>query len=104
MRPDKQLLLDEIKEKIDGSKAFVLARYGKLDPNTSSNFRQTLGKSGGSFEVVRKRILLKAAASSGITLDKAILDGHIGVVFAPTDPVATTKAFIQFSKENEDLF
>ncbi len=104
MRPEKQLLLDEIAEKINGSKAFVLTRYGKLEPNISSHFRQALGKAGGSFEVVRKRILIKAAQSAGISLDEALLQGHVGIVFAEEDPVQTTKAFFQFSKENEDLF
>jgi large subunit ribosomal protein L10 len=104
MRPEKQLLLDEIKQKIDSSKAFVLTSYKRLEPNVSANFRQTLGKSGGSFEVVRKRILLKAAQASGVSLDKELLSGHIGVVFAEDDAVQTTKAFFQFSKDHEDLF
>ena len=104
MRPEKQLLLDEIKQKMDGSKAFVLTSYKQLNPNVSSKFRQTLGKSKGSFEVVRKRILLKAAQAAGVTLDASLLEGHIGVVFAEDDAVETTKAFFQFTEENADLF
>jgi large subunit ribosomal protein L10 len=104
MRPEKQLLLDEIAEKINSSKAFVLTRYGRLEPNISSHFRQALTRAGGSFEVVRKRILVKAAQTAGITLTEDFLQGHVGIVFAETDPVQTTKAFFQFSKENENLF
>ncbi len=104
MRPEKQLLLDEIKQKLDGAKAFVLTRYTNLEPNISASFRQTLGKSGGSFEVVRKRIFLKAAQAAGIALDQKLLEGHIGIVFADVDAVQTTKAFFQFSGENENLF
>ncbi len=103
MRPEKQLLLDEIAEKINGSKAFVLTSYGKLEPNISSHFRQTLGKAGGSFEVVRKRILVKAAQSAGISLEEEMLKGHVGIVFAESDPVQATKALFQFNKENENL-
>ncbi len=104
MRPEKQLLLDEIKQKIDGAKAFVLTRYMRLEPNVSANFRQTLGKSGGSFEVVRKRIFIKAAQAAGVTLDEKLLEGHIGIVFADADAIQTTKAFFAFSKEHENLF
>lgn len=104
MRPEKQLLLDEIKQKIDNSKAFVLTQYQRLSPNLSASFRQTLGKSGGSYEVVRKRILIKAAKAAGLSLDEDLLKGHIGVVFADEDVVQSTKAFFQFSKENEGLF
>ncbi|MBI2743493.1 MAG: 50S ribosomal protein L10 [Chlamydiales bacterium] len=104
MRPEKQLLLDEIKQKIDSSKAFVLTKYSRLSPNVSAHFRQSLGKSGGSFEVVRKRILIKAAQAAGISLDGETLKGHIGVVFADADVVQTTKAFYEFSKENAEVF
>ncbi len=104
MRPDKQLLLDEIKQKIHGSKAFVLTSYKQLSPNLSANFRQTLMGAKGSFEVVKKRILLKAAQASGISLDENSLAGHIGVVFAEEDAITTTKSFFQFNAENENLF
>jgi large subunit ribosomal protein L10 len=104
MRPEKQLLLDEIKQKIDGSKAFVLTKYQRLNPNMAANFRSLVSKSGGSFEVVRKRILIKAAQASGVTLTEDVLEGHVGVVFADKDAVQTTKIIFQFSKENEDVF
>ena len=102
--PEKQLLLDEIKEFIDQSAAIVITRYQKLDPNAAANFRMTLGKSGGVFEVVRKRIFMKAAQAAGIEFQKDALEGHIGVVFALKDPVQVTKALYQFSKENEEVF
>lgn len=104
MRPEKQLLLDEIKEKIEGSKALVLTRYQRLNPNRAAGFRFSVHQLGGSFEVVRKRILIKAAKSVGITLDPSLLQGHIGVVFAEKDPVQTTKLIYQFSKDNEQVF
>ena len=102
MRAEKQLLLDEIKEKIDQSKAMVLASYQKLSPNTTAGFRDSLRKIGGGLEVVRKRVLIKAAEASGVQLDPDILEGHIAVIFADEDPVATTKLIFAFSKENED--
>lgn len=103
MRPEKQLLLDEIKEKITGSKAIVLTRYKRLAPNVTSHFRTNLAKNGGSLEVVKKRVLIKAAADAGIALDPALLQGHIAVVFANQDPIQTTKTIYQFSKENEEV-
>src|SRR5579872_5671015 len=103
MRREKQLLLDEIKEKIDDSSAMVLTKYRKLNPNLSYSFRNSLSLSGGSLEVVRKRILIKAAQASGISLDLNNLDGHIGVVFIQKDPVQVTKSIYQFTKENEEV-
>ncbi len=103
MRAEKQLLLDEIKEKIDQSKSMVLASYQQLSPNMTAGFRDTLRKQGGCLEVVRKRVLIKAAQAAGISLDSDTLEGHIAVIFAEGDPVSTAKMIFQFSKENEDV-
>ena len=103
MRPEKQLLLDEIKDKIAGSKAIVLTSYKRLEPNAAAAFRINLAKTGGSLEVVKKRVLMKAAQVAGIALDPALLQGHIAVVFANEDPIQTTKTVFQFCKENEEV-
>jgi large subunit ribosomal protein L10 len=103
MRAEKTLLLDEIREKIDGAKAIVLASYNKLEPNLAANFRNALRKQGGGVEVVKKRILVKAAQESGVTLDVNSLEGHIALFYAVDDPVATTKTIFDFTKDNEDL-
>ncbi len=103
MRPEKQFLLDDIKDRIAGSKAVVLASYKRLEPNASASFRTNLAKTGGSLEVVKKRVLIKAAQVAGLELDPALLQGHIAVVFANQDPVQTTKVVYQFCKENEEV-
>ncbi|MES2200606.1 MAG: 50S ribosomal protein L10 [Chlamydiota bacterium] len=103
MRPEKNILSREIKEKIDGSKAIVLATYTKMSPNMAADFRVNIGKTGGSFEIVKKRILVKAAEQAGFTLDRGNLKGHIGVIFADQDPVQTTKYVYQFAKENDNI-
>ncbi|MBS3903700.1 MAG: 50S ribosomal protein L10 [Simkania sp.] len=102
MRAEKQLLLDEIQEKLEHSKALVLTSYQKLEPNTAANLRDALRKQGGGLEVVRKRILAKAAAASGFALDLDILQGHIAVFFIDEDPVTVTKTIFDFSKEHVD--
>lgn len=103
MRQEKQLLLDDIKERIADSKAIVLASYKRLEPNTAAKFRTNLAASGGSLEVVKKRVLVKAAQDAGVVLDPALLQGHIAVVFANQDPVQTTKVIYQFCKENAEV-
>jgi large subunit ribosomal protein L10 len=74
-----------------------------MDPNMAYAFRTALVQTGADFEVVRKRILLKAAEVAGCTLDKATLAGHVGVVFVEEDPVQSTKALFKFRKENEGV-
>jgi large subunit ribosomal protein L10 len=101
MRHEKQLLLDEIKNKIVESKSFILTRYNKMKANSAWDFRGTIAKVGGDYEVVRKRILIKAAAEAGINLDINNLEGHIGVVFPGSDPIETTKVVFQYGQNNE---
>ncbi|MFY7842849.1 MAG: 50S ribosomal protein L10 [Rhabdochlamydiaceae bacterium] len=104
MRKEKQLLLDEIKLKIDQSTALVLTSYKGFNPNMAADFRSKISQSGGTFEVVRKKVLIKAAEASGISLNAKELHGHIGVVFALQDPVMTTKALYDYKKNNQDVF
>lgn len=103
MRPEKQLLLDDIKDRMAVSKAMVVTRYRKLQPNTVASFRAQLAKTGGSLAVVKKRVLLKAAESSGIALNADELEGHIAIIFLAEDPFAMTKTIYQFSNENDKI-
>jgi large subunit ribosomal protein L10 len=103
MRREKQLLLDDIRDRINASNALVVTRYSKLQPNKVAGFRSELAKTGGSLAVVKKRVLLKAAKESGVALDSDTLEGHIAVIFLSEDPFATTKAIYQFSNENDKV-
>ena len=105
MRAEKELLLDEIKQKIDASTAMIITRYDHLPPNTSWEFRNRLAKSGSLFEVVKKRVFVKAAEKMGIQVDESQLKGHIGVIFVgQPDPMPSTKVVFKFSEENGSLF
>ncbi len=104
MRDEKKLLLDEIKQKIDSSSAMYITRYNRLPPNLSWAFRDQLAKTGSLFEVVRKRIFLKAAEMSGLKIDESILSGHIGVVFVQKeDAIAPAKVLYKFSEDNQNI-
>lgn len=103
MRQEKHLLLDEVKGHIDTSKgSFVIIGYRGLEANKANEFRRAIRKVGGNVEVMRKRILIKAAEAAGITLNVGELPGHIGLVLVGQDAIETTKIIFQFGKENEN--
>lgn len=105
MRKEKELLLNEIREKINDSMTMIVTRYEKLPPNVSWQFRDQLAKSGSFFEVVRKQVFLKAAEQAGIPLVEASLKGHIGVIFVrQADIMPSTKLICKFSEENGQIF
>ena len=104
MRQGKELLLTEIREKINASKAMIVTRYDKLAPNLSWQFRDQLAKSGGSFEVVRKKIFLKAAEEAGFHVNKELLKGHVGIAFIhQMDAMPSAKLIYKFSADNGQL-
>lgn len=103
MRDEKQFLLDEIKDQLADSSAFVLTSYQGISPNLTEEFRAAVYETGGLFKVVKKRVFLKAAEEAGVSVDKESLKGHIGIIYSGEDTVATTKAIYKFTKDNAGL-
>jgi len=103
MRREKQFLLDEIKEQLEGSSTFLLTSYQRMDPNLTSEFRLSIFETGGLFKVVKKRVFLRAVAELGISVDTETLKGHIGIVYTGKDTVATTKVIYKFTTDHKGL-
>ncbi len=102
MRAEKQLLLDEIKEKIEGATGFVALNYKNFTSARARAFRDRVAEMGGEFEVVRKRVFVKAAETMGLSFNVQALTGHIGVIFAKDDATALIKSTLKFSEENDE--
>lgn len=103
MRSEKELLKQEIKEKLDSFKSFVIMQYSGLTANMANEFRRQIGKIGGDVAMVRKRVLLKAAEDVGVALDASSLPGHIGIVFLAEDPIEATKTVFKFGQAQEKV-
>lgn len=101
MREEKQLLLDEVQDYIKKSDSFLIMSYKGLSANKANEFRGDISKKGGVVEVVRKRILIKAAQAAGLSIDPNALEGHIGLVFGGNDPLETAKFVFKFGEDND---
>lgn len=101
MRQEKQYLLDEVKGQIDQYGSFVIMQYSGFTANAAHQFRRDVAKLGGNVEVMRKRILLKAAEAKGHKLELAELPGHIGIVFAGEDFIETTKLVFKYRQQTD---
>ena len=102
MRQEKQLLLDEIQQEISEEIPFIVLSYNKFGANKANTFRGEVTKLGGKLSMVRKRVLVKAAAQNGINITVDQLPGHIGVVTGGHDLLETAKFLFRFGKENEN--
>lgn len=103
MRAEKQLLLDEIKDKVEGSNALILLSYKNLSPNQAYELRQSILKTGGGMRVTSKRLLLKALGSAGIEITADSLSGHVAFVTVGQDAVESTKAVCTFKDNNKEM-
>ena len=99
MREEKEFLKLEVVEKFQQKPSFVVMQYSALSANMATDLRQSVRKSGGNVQVMRKRVLAKAAKDVGVDFDFATLDGHIGVIFLGDDPMEVTKIVCKFSDE-----
>ncbi len=103
MRKEKEYLLDAIDAQIKGSGSFVLMSYQGLSANLANDFRCEVEKMGGTVQMVRKRLLVKAAKGLGFEIQLEQLPGHIGVVQGGTDVLETTKYLFRFGKDHENM-
>ena len=104
MRPEKQLLLDEIKQQMNEAKAFVVTTYEKLQPQLTWDLSQKLKESDSHYEVVKKRLLYKALKEEKIEFGIDEIEGHVGILFIQGDTAAATKTLYQFKEQLNDGF
>lgn len=101
MRAEKELLLEEIKEKIDGSKGFLITRYAKLTSDRARSFRDMVEEAEGEFEAVKKRVFAKALLRSNYKIKCDEYEGHVGILFSRGDIMALSKKALKFSEDND---
>lgn len=103
MRKEKQFLLDDIKSKIESAKAFIITRYDRVSANDMNQFRKDISGIGSDFEVMSKRVFIKAADAHGIEFKKETLQGHIGIVIADEDYISAAKEVSKYTKNSEKM-
>ena len=101
MRKEKQLLLDEIIDHLNKVPSFIFTSYQGINPNLAHDLRMSMIEAGGFFQVVKKRVFLKAVEKIALRMDSNSLQGHIGIVYAVRDVIETTKALYQFIKTHK---
>lgn len=101
MREEKQFLLDEIKEKIEDSKGFIALRYKEFTSSMAREFRNSMADVGAEFEVVRKRVFIKAINAADIQFDEKVLEGHVGILFSEEEEASkVAKSVVKYGEAN----
>jgi large subunit ribosomal protein L10 len=103
-RDRKEVIVQEVSEKINKSQGIYLTEFQGLSVSKMSELRREFRKVGVEYRVV-KNTLIKQALKDMAGADKLApgLKGTTAVAFGFDDPIAPAKVIRKFSKTNELL-
>lgn len=97
-KSEKEVIVQEIKEKFTSSQAAVLADYRKLNVAEATKLRRRLREAGCEFKVAKNTLASLAASQVGLEELKPYLEGQVAIAFG-ADPVAPAKILSEFIRE-----
>ncbi len=97
----KQVVIDEIKEKFANAKSIVLFDPRGLKVSEVTELRRSLRESGSDYKVYKNTLTKRAIADSGLELDN-YLEGPTAISFS-SDELAPVKIISEFAKNHEAL-
>jgi large subunit ribosomal protein L10 len=97
-RTEKEQLVSELKDKMQGAKALYYTDFTGLNVKRMTELRRRLRRAGVEYVVIKNTLALRAVNESGLAGVR--LRGPTGVVVT-RDPVAAAKLLSDFAKEND---
>lgn len=101
MRPEKNAIINEVREKLEASGYLMLADYKGLNVDIISALREELRKQDSEVHVVKNTFLGKAMASVGMEGLEDALQGPTAMVTGRGDMAQVAKLLADFAKEHE---
>ena len=86
-----------LKERIQGANALLLAEYRGLTVHDATELRRSLSDTA-RFAVVKNTLMRRAAGEAGIQELEALLSGPTAIAFVQGDVVATAKRIVEAAK------
>ena len=99
MRPEKNLIIDEIKTRVDRAPYVLLTDYTGMQVPQFNELRSRLSGANAEFRVVKNNLLRRALQGSNLPDLETYLHGQSAVVLGDTDISAAAKVLKAFTKE-----
>lgn len=99
----KQLLVNEVAERMSKSKSVVIAEYQGLTVEKTQALRKILRDAGCEMFIIKNNIARRAAEIQGYSEFMKDLNGPNSVVFSYEDQVSAAKILYEFAKKNKKL-
>jgi large subunit ribosomal protein L10 len=100
-RVSKDLIIAEVEKEVKSRSAFFVARHDTVSATGLNRLRAKLRTTGTRYLVVKKSLGKKAFEKANLKSISDVMDGACGIAFTNGDPVVSSKALMDFSKENE---
>ena len=97
-RAEKEQLVSELKEKIEGAKALYYTDFTGLNVKRMTELRRRFKKANVEYVVIKNTLALRAVNESGLVGER--LKGPTGLVMA-SDPVEAARILTDFAKAND---
>jgi large subunit ribosomal protein L10 len=99
-RPEKVAVVTEVRERLAGAQAALLADYRGLSVKDLSALRQSLAAAGATVSIYKNTLVRFAARDLGIQDLEPLLTGPTAITFVDGDAAAAAKALRDFSRTN----
>ena len=102
-RREKELVVEELTEKLEDSKSAILTDYRGLNVEEMTELRNKLRDAGVEYKVVKNTLAYLAAKNAECEEVEEYLVGPTAIAFGLEDPVAPAQVLSDFAEEHEDL-
>ena len=99
MRPEKNLIISEIKTRVDKTPYVLLTDYTGMQVPQFNELRNRLTGANAEYRVVKNNLLRRALQGSNLPDLETYLHGQSAVVLGDTDISAAAKVLKAFTKE-----
>lgn len=100
----KQLLVDELSEKLKSSIAGVLVDYKGINVESDTKLRKELREANVDYFVVKNTMLLRAAKDAGLDGLESVLTGTTALAVSKDDAVAAAKILAKYAEGSKGKF
>lgn len=101
---EKQRLVEELSQRLQGSVAGVLVDYRGINVADDTKLRKELRESGVEYSVVKNNLLRLALPKAGLDGLENVLEGTTALATSEKDPVAAAKVLCKFAEGKKDFF
>jgi large subunit ribosomal protein L10 len=101
MRPEKNAIINEVREKVEASGYLMLTDYKGLNVDVIGALRDELRKQDSEVHVVKNTFLGKALEAAGMSGLEAVLQGPTAMVTGNGDVAQVAQLLSKFAKDHE---